>query len=443
MAEPVQPTRNRCGTMQVHRRLLDTQPGYAEARRRIEEHAFRHSRSMANGRPGCTKIPVVVHIVHKTAAQNISQAQIDSQIQVLNQDFRKQNPDVASVPGPFAPLVGDARLQFELASVDPEGNATDGITRRETDANGFDSDDAVKFAASGGTDAWPADRYLNIWVCQLQVGLLGYAQFPGGAANTDGVVITHTGFGTTGSASAPFNLGRTTTHEIGHWLNLRHIWGDDGDGCGGSDLVGDTPNQGGANVGKPGFPSISCSNDPNGDMFMNFMDYVDDDTMVMFSEGQVSRMQAALDGSRSVIGSSVTCAGGVPTKALPKDGPKDLQKEFSKEGPFDTQPKSFLEPPVGLPRPPVMQPMQPFQPFQPMQPANPFQPPGLGGMPTPFVLATGADSQSSYDSSREQAVAAYIQLLNHYSQLYQRGMLDSQGYAAWQEAWQAYQQMLA
>jgi len=537
--------------MQVHRRLLDTQPGYAEARRRIEEHAFRHSRSMATGRPGCTRIPVVVHVVHKTAAQNISQAQIDSQIQVLNQDFRKQNSDVVTVPGPFAPLVGDARLQFELASEDPEGNVTDGITRTETNQDGFDSDDAVKFAATGGADAWPADRYLNIWVCQLVGGLLGYAQFPGGPANTDGVVITHTGFGTTGTAAAPFDLGRTATHEIGHWLNLRHIWGDDGDGCGGSDFVADTPNQGGSNVGKPSFPSISCSNGPNGDMFMNFMDYVDDDTMVMFSEGQVSRMQAALDGPRSMIGSSVTCTGAVPPgpgkalpkepskelpkegpkefpkdppkeipkdppkelpkdgpkefpkdppkefpkelqkefpkespkdlqkdppkefpkdgpkefqkefpkenpkdfqKEFPKDGPKDFQKEFTKEspkdfqkefpkdGPFDTQPKSFLELPVGLPQPPVMQPMQPMQPFQPV---NPMHVPGQVGMATPFVLATGTDSQASTHESRDRAAAAYLQLLSHYTQLYQRGMLDTQGHAAWQQAWQAYQQLIA
>ena len=173
--------------------------------------------------------------------------------------------------------------------------------------DGFTGDDAVKSAATGGADAWPADQYLNLWVCRLAGGLLGYAQFPGGPAATDGVVVTHTGFGTTGTAAAPFDRGRTTVHEVGHWLNLRHIWGDDFGGCGGSDLVADTPNQGGSNVGVPTFPTVSCANGPNGDMFMNYMDYVDDVAMVMFSAGQVTRMQAALDGPRSSIGTSISC----------------------------------------------------------------------------------------------------------------------------------------
>ena len=156
----------------------------------------------------------------------------------------------------------------------------------------------VKFAASGGAEAWPADRYLNIWVCHLN-DLLGYAQFPGGPPQTDGVVIDYRAFGTVGTATAPFNLGRTATHEVGHWLNLFHIWGDDGGGCGGTDQVDDTPNQGGPNTGSPSFPHITCGNAPNGDMFINFMDYVDDRTMVMFTIGQVERMHAALDEARS------------------------------------------------------------------------------------------------------------------------------------------------
>ena len=186
-------------------------------------------------RPGCTQIPVVVHVVYKTAAQNISQAQIDSQMDVLNRDFRKKNSDISTVPAPFAPLAGDARIEFKLATTDPDGNPTTGVTRTETNKSSFGSNDDVKFTAQGGIDAWPRDDYLNIWVCQLSGGLLGYAQFPGGAAATDGVVCTHTGFGTTGTAAAPFDKGRTTTHEIGHWLNLRHIWGDGG--CGVDDFV--------------------------------------------------------------------------------------------------------------------------------------------------------------------------------------------------------------
>src|SRR5262249_31419652 len=128
-------------------------------------------------------------------------------------------------------------------------------------------------------------------------GLLGYAQFPGGARATDGVVILHAAFGTTGTAQEPFNLGRTATHEVGHYLNLRHIWGDAED-CTGTDYVDATPNAQHPNYHTPEYPHISCNNGPDGDMFMNYMDYVDDATMVMFTRGQAMRMQAALDGPR-------------------------------------------------------------------------------------------------------------------------------------------------
>lgn len=344
MADETQHKHRDCGTMKNHRRLLDEDPGYARRLARIEEHAFRVAMSGPVMRPGCVRIPVVVHVVHNKAEENISQAQIDSQIEVLNKDFRKRNADVANVPAPFAPLAADARIQFKLATTDPDGKPTDGVTRTKTSETSFSGNDDIKFDKRGGKDAWPADEYLNIWVGNLSGGLLGYAQFPGGAAATDGVVVTHTGFGTTGTARDPFDKGRTTTHEIGHWLNLRHIWGDDGNGCSGTDFVADTPNQGGSNVGKPTFPSVSCNNGPNGDMFMNYMDYVDDDTMVMFSEGQVARMHACLDGVRSTIGEAISCdivvGPKIPIKELPKDGPKDFIKDPIKETPKDG-PKDF------------------------------------------------------------------------------------------------------
>jgi hypothetical protein len=280
------PTRRRCATENVHRRLLNENESYRRARDQIEnlalDFAAGRRRSM---RTRVVSIPVVFHVVHNTATQNISEAQIDSQITVLNQDFRGTNPDVAQVPAVWQGLVGDARLEFHRATVDPNGNTTNGVTRTQTAVAAFTDDDAVKFAAQGGADAWPSDRYLNVWVCQLAGGLLGYAQFPGGPAATDGVVILHTGFGTTGTAAAPFDRGRTATHEIGHWLNLFHIGGDDGTGCGGSDQVADTPNQAGQNFGCPSFPSITCNNGPNGDMFMNYMDYTDDACMFMLTKG--------------------------------------------------------------------------------------------------------------------------------------------------------------
>jgi hypothetical protein len=220
---------------------------------------------------------------------------------VLNKDYRATNSDKSKVPSVWTGLVSDVRVQFALATKDPQGKATTGITRTKTTRTSFGTGDTVKSKSTGGENAWPSKKYLNIWVCTLSGGLLGYAQFPGGPSKTDGIVILNTAFGTKGTAKAPFNLGRSATHEIGHWLNLRHIWGDTED-CSGSDFVSDTPNAQGPNYGKPKFPHVSCSNGPNGDMFMNYMDYVDDDSMVMFTSQQVVRMQATLDGPRNSIG---------------------------------------------------------------------------------------------------------------------------------------------
>ncbi|MBL7776053.1 MAG: T9SS type A sorting domain-containing protein, partial [Saprospiraceae bacterium] len=168
----------------------------------------------------------------------------------------------------------------------------------------------VKFYSSGGSDAWPRDAYLNLWVCDLSSGLLGYAQFPGGPANTDGVVCDYLYFGTTATgAQPPFDKGRTATHEVGHWLNCYHIWGDDGTSCTGTDQVADTPNQADENYGCPAFPTVSCSNGPNGDMFMNYMDYTDDACMNLFTQGQKTRMQALFGsgGFRAPLLSSQGC----------------------------------------------------------------------------------------------------------------------------------------
>jgi hypothetical protein len=300
--------------MRSHNALLDTKPDYAANRALVEETASAYELAYESGerrtaREGVIDIPVVVHVVHNTDAQNISEAQIRSQIDVLNRDFGKKNPDVSKVPQVWGNIVGDARISFHLATTDPLGTSTSGITRTRTSVTSFAApdpnspdpdrrtDNKVKFTQAGGQDAWPANTYLNIWVCQLERGLLGYAQFPGGPAATDGVVITHAGFGTNGTAQAPFNGGRTTTHEIGHWLNLRHIWGDERN-CAGDDLVADTPKQEGPNFQKPAFPHVTCNNGPNGDMFMNYMDYTDDEAMFMFTAGQVARMDATFENAR-------------------------------------------------------------------------------------------------------------------------------------------------
>lgn len=300
MAETVTPQTRLCGAMTVHYRLIETVPGFRQRQVDLEHASAARLRSAAVGRARPITIPVVVHVVHNTTMQNMTGRQIRSQIAVLNRDFRARNPDKSKVPSVWSGLVADAGITFALATVDPAGNPTRGITRTPTDQRQFGDDDAVKFTASGGHDAWPASKYLNIWVCNL-VPWLGYAQFPGGLPETDGLVILYTAFGTRDTAAPPFNLGRTATHEIGHWLNLRHIWGDTPD-CSGSDFVDDTPNAEEPNFSKPSFPHVSCNNGPNGDMFMNYMDYVDDDSMFMFTPQQVARMHATLEGPRSAIG---------------------------------------------------------------------------------------------------------------------------------------------
>ncbi len=295
-----------CGSQYHHLMLCDQYPEYRAIRARMDREMQKMltdpatTARLMGARRKIYTIPVVVHVIHKTAEENISDAQIKSQIAVLNADYSAKNSDKSKVPAVWKGLVGDAGVQFRLATADPKGNATTGITRTQTIVAEFGDNDAMKFRSRGGADAWPSKKYLNIWVCTLGGGLLGYAQFPGMPARTDGVVILNTAFGTSGTAAEPFNLGRTATHEVGHWLNLRHIWGDTND-CTGSDQVEDTPKAQTANTGKPTFPNVTCMNAPNGDMFMNYMDYVDDDSMYMFTSGQVARMRATLTGPRKTF----------------------------------------------------------------------------------------------------------------------------------------------
>jgi Pregnancy-associated plasma protein-A len=310
------PERRTCGAFDIHIALLRTNPAYANARMAIAQQAAAMADAGALQPPTSpTVIPVVVHVIHRGGDENISGAQIKSQIDVLNRDYRKKNPDVANAPAPFKPLAADPMIEFKLATIDPLGQPTNGITRTRTTVAKFTSDDTMKFTARGGQDAWDTKRYLNLWVCpEIFDGpraLLGYAQFPGGLPATDGVAIIHNAFGTTGTAAAPFNLGRTATHEVGHWLDVFHIWGD-APGCETDDQVDDTPIQDHENFGTPTFPHVSCNNGPDGDMFMNYMDYVDDRAMFMFTPGQVARMRATLLGPRSTIGmAAVAAAAGV------------------------------------------------------------------------------------------------------------------------------------
>ena len=314
------PPKRKCVVMDYHKMLLKSDKSYRKKRLEIEgyyQNYFRRNQRKAL-RDEIIKIPVVVHVVYNNSEQNISDEQIKTQIDVLNKDFRKQNVDINKVPEAFNNMATDLRIEFQLACRDPDGNSTNGITRTNTHINGFKyvygGPEPIKSSTDGGIVPWPADKYLNIWVCKLDE-ILGYATFPAAdLSKNDGVVIGYSYFGTIETATSPFDKGRTTTHEVGHWLNLLHIWGDDGAGCDGSDNVDDTPNQAGPNYGKPEFPHVSCSNGPDGDLFMNFMDYVDDDSMTMFTQGQATRAEAALYGFRSSILTSDAC---LPIKETP------------------------------------------------------------------------------------------------------------------------------
>ncbi len=275
--------------MAAHMMLLERYPSFRASQMRLEGATARRRESRADAKkPKVVTIRTVVNVVYNTDEQNVSDAQINSQIAALNKDFRATNVDRNQTPAPWKGLVTDTHIEFKVVNV----------TRTKTAKTGFSSDDTVKKPATGGIAPFSPKTHLNIWVCAMTGGLLGYAQFPGGPPALDGVVVNYRAFGTSGTAQAPFNKGRTATHEVGHYFNLRHIWGDTED-CSGSDLVADTPNCATPNFGAPVWPVVTCNNGPNGDMFMNYMDYTDDPAMFMFTSQQVLRMRTALETARS------------------------------------------------------------------------------------------------------------------------------------------------
>jgi Pregnancy-associated plasma protein-A len=283
------PASRQCAAHPYNEALMAADPQFRSSQQAVEAFTTRFVAQSAQtiSTRAVKTIGVVVHVVYNTAAENISMAQIQSQIAVLNADFRKSNSDVSQTPFIFKSVAADCEINFVLSQV---------IRKRTTRT--FFTDNTVKqtiLTASGvntgGSTALNPLNKLNIWVCTLGNGLLGYAQFPGGTPATDGIVCLNTAFGNTGTVAAPFDKGRTATHEVGHWLNLRHIWGDRT--CG-NDFVDDTPMHDSANRGCPtaGHKS-TCTGTPV-EMTMNYMDYTDDACMFMFSVGQKARMQATL-----------------------------------------------------------------------------------------------------------------------------------------------------
>lgn len=321
-----------CGTNEFYEYLKSIDPDYEQRRAEFERMPKSANSVLKSGSENY--IPVVVHVIYREEAQNISEAQIKSQIDVLNWDLNAKNWDTLNIPQPFKSLIGKADLKFVLADRDENGNKTNGITRTKTTIKDlvYSSSDIHCNTSKGGIDPWDRDRYLNIWVCEIAGGLYGFASYPGAPSGCDGLVISFESFGTMGTAIPPTHKGRTATHEFGHWLNLIHIWGD---ALCGDDLISDTPDQDSANYDCRNFPHVSCNNAPNGDLFMNYMDYSDDDCMHLFTKGQVTRMEDAIAAFRpNLINSSGYNEINDFEVPLSSVGPNPASRIFSIHAPF-------------------------------------------------------------------------------------------------------------
>lgn len=302
---------NVCGSSEYLNWMKQQDPQYENRLNELEQKIKEYIANNPAGPENIRVIPVVVHIVYKTAQQNIPDSQVVRQIEILNQCFSAMNWDISKVPYRFAHLVANPQISFCLAKKDPKNKPTTGITRTYTTKDSFLlSNNDVKYTKKGGRNAWPSDKYFNIWVCNNE-GWMCYAQFPGGSTATDGVVMDYLMFGLSPNNPSWHNYGKILAHETGHWLNLRHIWGDDNGACTGTDYVDDTPNQGNwiNGIHDSSEVIISCDNAPNGAMWMNFMDYTWGASSWMFSLGQSVRMDAVLvsDYYRRKIITSTTC----------------------------------------------------------------------------------------------------------------------------------------
>lgn len=299
---------DRCGTMPFLAMAISKDPATKE--RLIEQEALLQQRiagltKRAEGLRGTDTllIPVVFHIV-LTNPSLVTDAQIQAQMNTLNADYAGLNSDSTKIPAYFKPLFGHSLIRFALARRTPDNQATTGIIRHTTTRTSFSiSDDGVKSISTGGDNAWNTANYLNIWLCPLSGGLLGYSTLPAMTSMIPGVVVDYKSL--PGGAYTAYNQGKTLTHEIGHFFNLYHIWGDDNGACTGTDYVDDTPNQGNSTAGSPtGVVTDACSLSAPGILYQDYMDYTDDDAMEMFTVEQAARMEAAANTFRASLLSS-------------------------------------------------------------------------------------------------------------------------------------------
>ena len=313
-------TAGHCATMDLLEHRLSADPS-ARARYQEELSRFNATVQRRGGQQQRTTqlsgtIPVVIHIVMPNPAL-VTDAQISQQLALLNASFNGTQSDAGSIPSYFAGLLGNSGIRFCLAQQTPDGEATTGIIRKTTSVSGFNylSED-IKYAEDGGADAWDPSRYFNIWIGTLTGNILGYATFPDqGAALEQGVVVDYRAL--PGGSYTAYNQGKTMVHEVGHFFNLYHIWGDDSGTCTGTDFVDDTPNQGGASSGcSSGIRTDLCTPAGNGIMYQNYMDYSNDECLLLFTTGQADRMTAAAEQYRASLFQSDACS---PPTVFPLD----------------------------------------------------------------------------------------------------------------------------
>lgn len=319
----------RCGTPQAIQYQDQLTPGYAQ----MVRETFESAKANQNKSNSIYTIPVVIHVVYNTPEQNLPDSVLLNQIEILNQDYNRENPDTVDLRSEFLPIAGDPQIKFQLAQIDENGMPTTGITRTSTGTTSFGSLavlggsfadlEMVKSTVDGGHDPWDQSRYMNIWICNMAIdffgqqipAILGYAtpppglpNWPGGSTNglSDGVVLQFQAVGSnnpnpldTGGGIIDVE-GRTATHEVGHYLGLRHIWGD-GD-CTEEDGVDDTPNADAESQQDCDPSKNTCTDNIIGmdlpDMIENYMDYSAETCQNSFTQGQADLMHGVLDGPR-------------------------------------------------------------------------------------------------------------------------------------------------
>lgn len=306
----------KCGYDNYYQIILKEYPEIVEKEIALQNELKNNNQRYAQSE-GIIRIPVVIHVLYNTESQNISDEQIKSQISALNRDYRALNTDKLSSNHQFYDRIGDTEIEFCIATEDPWGQITTGIERKYVSKSSFsysgnlnDADENyIKKSNKGGLDAWDTDKYLNIWIANFTDGTLGFASFPNDNAGIkDGIVIHYRVFGTIGNLLPDYNKGRTTTHEIGHWLGLKHIWGNGGN-CNSDDGISDTPKQYDATYGCPsGIYDDECSPSTSGRMYQNFMDYTDDACMALFTKKQAEYVRNVLNSSRSsFLNNNIPC----------------------------------------------------------------------------------------------------------------------------------------